>query len=245
MKKTRIISLFLTILLAVSVMIPAAAAEDTQESADQITFTLNLCETETAEDGSLSHKFCVDLTYNDAGLNVEEVFDSLNIEAAYCGTSDSITDWEWVKCRMSCASCEKGEDDVIINHPFGSARFLTVTTEPGKDFTVNITAPFDWAASFETNCFTTLTDPEAAENVEELQKIPVAIVRSGDLDGNGRVTANDSLKMMRYAIKLETLTDEQIAAADVNKDGKVDAKDSLAVLRYTVGYRDKGTVFCD
>ena len=51
--------------------------------------------------------------------------------------------------------------------------------------------------------------------------------------------------MTRYSIKLDKLTDEQLAAADVNGDGKVNAKDSLATLRYTIGFKDQGTLFTD
>lgn len=64
----------------------------------------------------------------------------------------------------------------------------------------------------------------------------------GDVDGNGRITARDSLKVLRYTIKLETLSDDLLNLADVNKDGKVNSKDAMAILRFTVGYNDKGIV---
>jgi len=59
------------------------------------------------------------------------------------------------------------------------------------------------------------------------------------------VTAADSLKIQRYAIKLDKLAEEQLKIADVNKGGKVNSKDALAILRFTLGFKDKGTVFID
>ena len=40
--------------------------------------------------------------------------------------------------------------------------------------------------------------------------------------------------VQRYAIKLATLTDEQLKAADVDKNGKVNAKDALYILRCSI-----------
>ena len=56
----------------------------------------------------------------------------------------------------------------------------------------------------------------------------------GDINGDGKVTAKDSMTVQRYAIKLATLTDEQLKAADVDKDGKVNAKDALYILRCSI-----------
>jgi len=59
------------------------------------------------------------------------------------------------------------------------------------------------------------------------------------------VPAADSLKIQRYAIKLDKLAEEQLKIADVNKGGKVNSKDALTILRFTLGFKDKGTVFID
>ncbi|MBQ2604154.1 MAG: leucine-rich repeat protein [Clostridia bacterium] len=56
----------------------------------------------------------------------------------------------------------------------------------------------------------------------------------GDVNGDGKVTAKDSMTVQRYAIKLAELTDEQLIAADVDKDGKVTAKDALYILRCSI-----------
>ncbi len=57
----------------------------------------------------------------------------------------------------------------------------------------------------------------------------------GDVNGDKKVTASDSLMIQRYVVKLITFSDEQIAIADVNQDSKADSRDSLEILRYTIG----------
>ena len=56
----------------------------------------------------------------------------------------------------------------------------------------------------------------------------------GDINGDGKVTAADSMRVQRAVINLLKLTDEQKLLADVNGDGKVTAKDALEILRYTI-----------
>ena len=56
----------------------------------------------------------------------------------------------------------------------------------------------------------------------------------GDVDGDGKVSAKDSMLIQRYTINLKKLTENQLLAADVNFDGKVTSKDALEILRYTI-----------
>ena len=58
--------------------------------------------------------------------------------------------------------------------------------------------------------------------------------RYGDIDGDGKISAKDSLNIQRYVINLKKLDENQLLAADVNGDGKVTAKDALDILRYTI-----------
>lgn len=55
----------------------------------------------------------------------------------------------------------------------------------------------------------------------------------GDINGDGLVTAVDSLAIMRYSAQMGTLTDNQIIAADINGDGQITTVDALYVMRYT------------
>ena len=59
----------------------------------------------------------------------------------------------------------------------------------------------------------------------------------GDIDGDEKVSAKDSLLIQRYVIKSVQFDETQQKAADVNGDGKITAKDALEILRYSIGYR--------
>ena len=60
----------------------------------------------------------------------------------------------------------------------------------------------------------------------------------GDVDGDGLITSNDALLVLRYSVQLEEFDEETVQLADVNGDGAADSADSLAILRYSVGIRD-------
>ena len=62
----------------------------------------------------------------------------------------------------------------------------------------------------------------------------------GDINGDGKITAQDSLLLQRYTISLAKLDDNALAAADVNGDGKVTAADCLVILRYTIKMKNTG-----
>lgn len=53
----------------------------------------------------------------------------------------------------------------------------------------------------------------------------------GDVTGDGKINAADARLTLRYASKLDELTEEQIAAADVDASGKVTAADARKILR--------------
>lgn len=56
----------------------------------------------------------------------------------------------------------------------------------------------------------------------------------GDINGDGKVTAEDARLALRAAIGLEKLTDEQIERGDMDGDGKITAADSRDILRKAV-----------
>lgn len=54
---------------------------------------------------------------------------------------------------------------------------------------------------------------------------------AGDLNKDGRITAQDALIALKIAAKMIDATEEDLAIGDINEDGKVDAKDALKMLR--------------
>ena len=60
----------------------------------------------------------------------------------------------------------------------------------------------------------------------------------GDVSGDGAVTANDALLILRHSVNIGDLTDAQKALADLTGDGKVSSADALEVLRISVGAKE-------
>lgn len=60
----------------------------------------------------------------------------------------------------------------------------------------------------------------------------------GDVNGDGIVTANDSMMALRYSVNAVSLTEEEKMRADVDNDGEVRISDAFAILRYSVGIKD-------
>ena len=54
---------------------------------------------------------------------------------------------------------------------------------------------------------------------------------AGDVDGNGKVDANDALVVLQSTVNNTKLTEKQKATADVNGDGKVNSTDALEILQ--------------
>ncbi len=58
---------------------------------------------------------------------------------------------------------------------------------------------------------------------------------SGDVNGDGKINSLDVLKLQRYLLGLEHLSDAGKAAADLNGDGKVNSQDLLLLQKKVLG----------
>ena len=57
----------------------------------------------------------------------------------------------------------------------------------------------------------------------------------GDVNLNGVVEIEDSLKVMRWLISIEELNEEQLDMAEVQGNGSIALEDSLLIMRYSIG----------
>ncbi len=62
-------------------------------------------------------------------------------------------------------------------------------------------------------------------------------VLKGDVNGDGKVNGTDALWVSQYFVGARQLTDAQKTAADVNHDGKINGTDALWIAQYFVGSR--------
>lgn len=56
-------------------------------------------------------------------------------------------------------------------------------------------------------------------------------VLKGDIDGNGKITASDARKVLRFAASLDPYTDKQVLLADIDGNGRITASDARSILR--------------
>lgn len=77
------------------------------------------------------------------------------------------------------------------------------------------------------------SEPEPAETPEpEPEKTPEPQVEGlGDVDGKNGITRADALLVVRYLVRLDELTDDQLMRADLDRDGRVSVMDASAILR--------------
>ncbi len=57
----------------------------------------------------------------------------------------------------------------------------------------------------------------------------------GDVDGDGQVTVQDAIMVLRYIVGMVYLNQDQMLRADVDGDGQVNVNDAILILRYIVG----------
>ena len=58
------------------------------------------------------------------------------------------------------------------------------------------------------------------------------VLVKGDIDGDGKVTAQDSRTVLKIASGVYNATEDEFAKADINSDGKVSAMEARSILRF-------------
>ncbi len=71
--------------------------------------------------------------------------------------------------------------------------------------------------------------------------LPGASSAGGDIDGDGDVTSNDALLILRSSLDMESFDDAQKQAADLDGDGVITSNDALLALRISLGMGDAPT----
>ena len=131
--------------------------------------------------------------------------------------------------------------EVTVNNKYDMATTTFTTEYPAAliyeidEDTIGIAVDKDDNGTYET----TLDTKTSKSNPDEVK--PGDIVPTGnlgDIDGDGEITANDALTILRSSVGMAALTPEQNKLADVDGDTEITANDALAVLRYSVGLAD-------
>ena len=64
---------------------------------------------------------------------------------------------------------------------------------------------------------------------------PLTAVLAGDVNGDGKIAANDALQVLKQVVGKETLTDAAFFAADFSQSGTLGAQNALQILKVIVG----------
>lgn len=136
-----------------------------------------------------------------------------------------------------CVACDDGFEKTIeaAGHSYTAAGVsdgkIVYTCEYCGDSYVS-----DEAAPVETP--DTPDSPDQAKPDDRTAVLPREIISQrfliGDVDGDGKISASDSLLITRASVGLENLTDFGMVIADVDCDGKITSADGLQVLREVV-----------
>ena len=70
---------------------------------------------------------------------------------------------------------------------------------------------------------------KATYTAEELLRFEI-----GDVNMDGKINSRDALLIQQHAVKLITLTEEQLYYADTLVDGKINSRDALLIQQYAV-----------
>lgn len=62
------------------------------------------------------------------------------------------------------------------------------------------------------------------------------VVVSGDINGDGQITATDLTRMKNHILEKSTLTDLAFKAADLNNDGRITATELTKIKKYILGF---------
>ena len=118
------------------------------------------------------------------------------------------------------------EQDVFTEGPAYWAGF-TVVPAPGYKFTENTLVTINGSEE--------LYDPQFGNVAEgNIQTITFYVENPlvwGDANGDGEVTLEDALLVMRCLIECDTIEDANLECCDVNGDGEVDLVDALLIMR--------------
>ncbi|WP_338826041.1 hypothetical protein MTBGP_02560 [Moorella thermoacetica] len=114
---------------------------------------------------------------------------------------------------------------------------LTVVAVP-EDGTASVSVSGDTLVNGAATVTVTVTAQDGTKkvytvNVSRQSTSPPA--GRGDVNGDGKVTIMDAVKIARAVIGLETLTDAQKTAADFNGDGRVTIMDAQKIALYLIG----------
>lgn len=137
--------------------------------------------------------------------------------------------------KMSLSGSLEGGDNTVLNIDNSDIFISAGMNDYGPQNSIVNIAPENITITNAYIAGGNLTDVFLVIKPEENQTAGLL----GDVNGDNKVTAKDSLVIQRFVISSAQLDDHQQKLADVDSNGKVTNADALHILRYTINANDK------
>ncbi|MDR1630120.1 MAG: hypothetical protein LBS36_07920 [Oscillospiraceae bacterium] len=152
------------------------------------------------------------------GLTPEEVTAQINVQQNQVVANDAI------EIVLDSAPPEIFENIILLLNASNVSELLDYLGMPGAPVRDKNGKPLGNETAILSSCTVYFTvDGESFQSC--------ALIRMGDADGDGKITAADARKALRFSAKLETGTTLQYGTCDVDLDDKITASDARTILR--------------
>lgn len=139
---------------------------------------------------------------------------------------------------LSCPAGTSGEQTLVLllagDSRVPTADNLQYIDQQASDGSISFTLkPKELTAGTSYSVYLSTTS-KAVTKVASFQYGEKPAYTLGDVNGDGKINADDAVLVLRYAVELTEFNETQKLAADVSKDGRINADDAVLILRFAV-----------
>lgn len=167
---------------------------------------------------------------------------NVKAESGYTLTPDGTADGGFYvnasAFTLSCPAGTSGEQTLVLllagDSRVPTADNLQYIDQQASDGSISFTLkPKELTAGMSYSVYLSTTS-KAVTRVASFQYGEKPAYTLGDVNGDGKINADDAVLVLRYAVELTEFNETQKLAADVSKDGRINADDAVLILRFAV-----------
>lgn len=167
---------------------------------------------------------------------------NVKAESGYTLTPDGAADGGFYAnasaFTLSCPAGTSGEQTLVLllagDSRVPTADNLQYIDQQASDGSISFTLkPKELTAGTSYSVYLSTTS-KAVTKVASFQYGEKPAYTLGDVNGDGKINADDAVLVLRYAVELTEFNETQKLAADVSKDGRINADDAVLILRFAV-----------
>lgn len=167
---------------------------------------------------------------------------NVKAESGYTLTPDGTADGSFYAnasaFTLSCPAGTSGEQTLVLlladDSSVPTADNLQYIDQQAGEGSISFTLkPKELTAGTSYSVYLSTTS-KAVTKVASFQYGEKPAYTLGDVNGDGKINADDAVLVLRYAVELTEFNETQKLAADVSKDGRINADDAVLILRFAV-----------